>query len=106
MGVSRSRRAFARHRTGSQNMFRYCLVDEGSHQTCRSSPTPLAGGFAMLMLVEQLPASNLDIRPYLHIHDLDFRLIVNANKPPTGVVVGVTVSAALAKCSHSHYVRG
>lgn len=44
------------------------------------------------MLAGQLPASNLDIRPYLHIHDLDFRLIVNANKPPTGVIVGVTVS--------------
>ncbi|KAJ9108801.1 hypothetical protein QFC21_000121 [Naganishia friedmannii] len=41
-------------------------------------------------LIRPLPASNLDIRPYLHIHDLDFRLIVNANKPPTGVVVGVT----------------
>jgi hypothetical protein len=40
----------------------------------------------------QVPASKFDFRPYLHIHDLDFRLLFNSNKPPAGVVVGVTVS--------------
>jgi hypothetical protein len=32
-----------------------------------------------------------DFRPYLHIHDHDFSLLVNSNKPQAGVVVGVTV---------------
>lgn len=50
-------------------------------------------------LSPQLPASNLDLRPYLHIHDLDFRLIVNGNKPPNGVVVGVTVRRNLQTSS-------
>ncbi|OCF38214.1 hypothetical protein I316_00439 [Kwoniella heveanensis BCC8398] len=31
-----------------------------------------------------------DFRPYLHIHDHDFSLLVNSNKPQAGVVVGVT----------------
>ncbi|KAK4685933.1 hypothetical protein P7C73_g4202, partial [Tremellales sp. Uapishka_1] len=31
-----------------------------------------------------------DFRPYLHIHDLDFPLLVNSNKPQAGLVVGVT----------------
>ena len=33
-----------------------------------------------------------DFRPYLHIHDHDFSLLVNSGKPQAGVVVGVTVS--------------
>ncbi|OWZ36028.1 hypothetical protein C356_04888 [Cryptococcus neoformans c45] len=31
-----------------------------------------------------------DFRPYLHIHDHDLSLLINANKPQPGVVVGVT----------------
>jgi len=40
-------------------------------------------------LVRPLPLAG-DFRPYLHIHDHDFSLLVNANKPQAGVVVGVT----------------
>lgn len=43
-------------------------------------------------LVRPIPLAG-DFRPYLHIHDQDFSLLVNANKPQAGVVVGVTVSA-------------
>jgi hypothetical protein len=32
-----------------------------------------------------------DFRPYLHIHDHDFSLLVNSSKPQPGIVVGVTV---------------
>lgn len=35
-----------------------------------------------------------DFRPYLHIHDHDLTILVNANKPQPGAVVGVTVSLA------------
>lgn len=41
----------------------------------------------------QIPPAG-DFRPYLHIHDHDFSLLVNSNKPQAGVVVGVTVSAS------------
>ncbi|ODN77662.1 hypothetical protein L202_04813 [Cryptococcus amylolentus CBS 6039] len=40
-------------------------------------------------LMRPLPPAG-DFRPYLHIHDHDFSLLVNANKPQPGVVVGVT----------------
>jgi len=39
--------------------------------------------------MNQIPAPG-DFRPYLHIHDHDFSLLVNSNKPQAGVVVGVT----------------
>jgi hypothetical protein len=42
-------------------------------------------------LLRPLPPAG-DFRPYLHIHDHDFSLLVNSNKPQPGVVVGVTVS--------------
>jgi hypothetical protein len=42
--------------------------------------------------MKPIPTESADLRPYLHIHDLDFRLLVNSNKPQPGVVVGVTVS--------------
>jgi hypothetical protein len=44
--------------------------------------------------MKPIPTKSADLRPYLHIHDLDFRLLVNSNKPQPGVVVGVTVSTA------------
>ncbi|WVQ72633.1 hypothetical protein IAR50_002192 [Cryptococcus sp. DSM 104548] len=40
-------------------------------------------------LMRPLPPAG-DFRPYLHIHDHDFSLLVNANKPQPGAVVGVT----------------
>ncbi|ORY33392.1 hypothetical protein BCR39DRAFT_519739 [Naematelia encephala] len=40
-------------------------------------------------LLRPIPPAG-DFRPYLHIHDHDFSLLVNANKPQAGVVVGVT----------------
>ncbi|KAL7418405.1 hypothetical protein Q5752_006863 [Cryptotrichosporon argae] len=40
-------------------------------------------------LMRPIPPAG-DFRPYLHIHDHDFSLLVNANKPQAGVVVGVT----------------
>nr|XP_031861745.1 uncharacterized protein CI109_002978 [Kwoniella shandongensis]KAA5528817.1 hypothetical protein CI109_002978 [Kwoniella shandongensis] len=40
-------------------------------------------------LLQPIPPAG-DFRPYLHIHDHDFSLLVNANKPQPGVVVGVT----------------
>lgn len=40
-------------------------------------------------LVRPIPLAG-DFRPYLHIHDHDFSLLVNSNKPQAGVVVGVT----------------
>ena len=43
-------------------------------------------------IMKPIPTESADLRPYLHIHDLDFRLLVNSNKPQPGVVVGVTVS--------------
>ena len=42
--------------------------------------------------MKPIPTESADLRPYLHIHDLDFRILVNSNKPQPGVVVGVTVS--------------
>lgn len=45
-------------------------------------------------LIRPIPLAG-DFRPYLHIHDHDFSLLVNANKPQAGVVVGVTVSRIL-----------
>lgn len=42
-------------------------------------------------LLRPIPLAG-DFRPYLHIHDHDFSLLVNSNKPQAGVVVGVTVS--------------
>jgi len=41
------------------------------------------------VLTKQIPPPG-DFRPYLHIHDHDFSLLVNSNKPQAGVVVGVT----------------
>jgi len=43
-------------------------------------------------IMKPIPTESADLRPYLHIHDLDFRVLVNSNKPQPGVVVGVTVS--------------
>ncbi|WVW86151.1 hypothetical protein I302_108192 [Kwoniella bestiolae CBS 10118] len=40
-------------------------------------------------LLRPIPPAG-DFRPYLHIHDHDFSLLVNSNKPQAGVVVGVT----------------
>ncbi|EIW72107.1 hypothetical protein TREMEDRAFT_41513 [Tremella mesenterica DSM 1558] len=40
-------------------------------------------------LIRPIPPAG-DFRPYLHIHDHDFALLVNSNKPQAGVVVGVT----------------
>ncbi|TXT06632.1 uncharacterized protein COLE_05963 [Cutaneotrichosporon oleaginosum] len=40
-------------------------------------------------LLRPIPLAG-DFRPYLHIHDHDFALLVNSNKPQAGVVVGVT----------------
>ncbi|GMK56685.1 hypothetical protein CspeluHIS016_0305250 [Cutaneotrichosporon spelunceum] len=40
-------------------------------------------------LLRPIPLAG-DFRPYLHIHDHDFSLLVNANKPQAGVLVGVT----------------
>ncbi|WVO12525.1 hypothetical protein L204_100125 [Cryptococcus depauperatus] len=40
-------------------------------------------------LIRPFPPSG-DLRPYLHIHDHDFSLLVNKAKPQPGVVVGVT----------------
>ncbi|KAK8853233.1 hypothetical protein IAR55_003935 [Kwoniella newhampshirensis] len=40
-------------------------------------------------LLRPIPPAG-DFRPYLHIHDHDFSLLVNSNKPQPGVVVGVT----------------
>lgn len=40
-------------------------------------------------MVRPIPLAG-DFRPYLHIHDHDFSLLVNSNKPQAGVVVGVT----------------
>lgn len=42
----------------------------------------------------QIPPAG-DFRPYLHIHDHDFSLLINSNKPQPGAVVGVTVSLTL-----------
>lgn len=44
-----------------------------------------------MMADKQIPPAG-DFRPYLHIHDHDFSLLVNSNKPQPGTVVGVTVS--------------
>lgn len=41
-------------------------------------------------LLRPIPSSSADFRPYLHIHDLDFRLFVTSEKPPPGLIVGVT----------------
>jgi hypothetical protein len=49
-------------------------------------------------LMKPIPTESADLRPYLHIHDLDFRLLVNSNKPQPGVVVGVTVSNFSFEC--------
>ncbi|KAK6909422.1 hypothetical protein I203_103440 [Kwoniella mangroviensis CBS 8507] len=40
-------------------------------------------------LLRPIPPAG-DFRPYLHIHDHDFSLLVNSNKPQAGVIVGVT----------------
>jgi hypothetical protein len=40
--------------------------------------------------MKQIPPAG-DFRPYLHIHDHDFSLLINSNKPQAGVVIGVTV---------------
>ncbi|KAI9634049.1 uncharacterized protein MKK02DRAFT_17619 [Dioszegia hungarica] len=40
-------------------------------------------------LLRPIPPAG-DFRPYLHIHDHDFSLLVNSNKPQPGTVVGVT----------------
>ncbi|WVR07677.1 hypothetical protein IAU60_004719 [Kwoniella sp. DSM 27419] len=40
-------------------------------------------------LLRPIPPAG-DFRPYLHIHDHDFSLLVNSNKPQAGIVVGVT----------------
>ncbi|BEI82755.1 hypothetical protein CcaverHIS002_0306230 [Cutaneotrichosporon cavernicola] len=40
-------------------------------------------------LLRPIPLAG-DFRPYLHIHDHDFSLLVNSNKPQAGVLVGVT----------------
>lgn len=94
--MSRSRRALARHRPRSTDVFSPRVVDERPDTTRMSTLTNAPDRTDSTdTLSSQLPASNLDLRPYLHIHDLDFRLIVNGNKPPNGVVVGVTVRQAL-----------
>lgn len=41
-------------------------------------------------LLRPIPSSSADFRPYLHIHDLDFRLLVTAEKPQPGLILGVT----------------
>lgn len=43
-------------------------------------------------IIRPIPTDSMDLRPYLHIHDLDFMLLVNASKPQPGIVAGVTVS--------------
>jgi hypothetical protein len=49
-----------------------------------------------------IPTESVDFRPYLHIHDLDFRLLVNSNKPQPGVVVGVTVGIFCSQDKNLH----
>ena len=52
-------------------------------------------------LMRPIPPAG-DFRPYLHIHDHDFSLLVNSNKPQPGVVVGVTVSTPDDFMSSAH----
>ena len=47
----------------------------------------------------QIPPAG-DFRPYLHIHDHDFALLVNSSKPQPGVVVGVTNPVFRNAASH------
>ncbi|KAL7413136.1 hypothetical protein BDY24DRAFT_341111 [Mrakia frigida] len=41
-----------------------------------------------------------DIRPYFHIHDASFPLLVNSHQPPPGTVLGVTNPFFRQACGH------
>lgn len=45
--------------------------------------------WCLLDLLRPIPTEG-DYRPYMHIHDRDFALLVNPNKPQPGVLLGVT----------------
>lgn len=85
MGVPDPGGADFDYRAGSSKMFRTSVVVEGSHTSSEFGQKPASH------LRQQIVPPG-DFRPYLHIHDHDFSLLVNANKPQAGVVVGVTVS--------------
>ncbi|KAF9509813.1 hypothetical protein BS47DRAFT_1396546 [Hydnum rufescens UP504] len=50
-------------------------------------------------LLKPLPLAT-DFRPYFHIHDQDFHLLVNKNKPRAGLLLGVTNPVFEEACKH------
>jgi hypothetical protein len=92
LGMLDARGAFACHHTGSEDVFRHCMGIAGLDAAGELQKRSLLIISVDVQSQAQIPASKYDFRPYLHIHDLDFRLLFSANKPPAGIVVGVTVS--------------